>query len=316
VDDDPNMNRMAERMLPPKGFDLSIAVDVASAMRGIDRGGHDAIVLDQRLPGSRDLDVLRRLRRAGDRTPVVILTGYGTPEAAVEALTLGVIDYLVKPAQTERILAALRISVRAGACEPISSPPAIVLHPHVSLGLVAILFNLPGADPGLIRTQLAWAVADEGLSFAERVAAVEALSHSLKPASTAEMRRQVSAWLRRALGRRASELAPATRTFVRLVTTEASRTWHNKTELLASEAGTSVAELSRLVYQELGVVPDRCRLIGHLEPALRELAHSNEQVAQIAYRLRYNLPSGFDNAFKKVWGIAPTEYRGILTGLL
>jgi AraC-like DNA-binding protein len=75
-----------------------------------------------------------------------------------------------------------------------------------------------------------------------------------------------------------------------------------------------VAELSRLVHQELGVVPDRCRLIGHLEPALRELAHSPEQVAQVAYHLGYNLPTSFDNVFNKLWNVPPTTYRQLLTG--
>jgi AraC-like DNA-binding protein len=191
-----------------------------------------------------------------------------------------------------------------------------VLHPDVSLALVSVLFNLHRADEGQIRTQLAWAIADEGLSFPERVATVEALGQVFAPASDAERRRQVAAWLRRGLGRRFADLSPVVRTFVTLITVDASRTWQSKTEALAAEAGTSMAELSRLVHQELSVSPNRCRLIGHLTPALKALAHTSEQVAQIAYQLGYNLPTTFDNRFKELWGLTPTGYREVLTGLV
>ena len=65
------------------------------------------------------------------------------------------------------------------------------------------------------------------------------------------------------------------------------------------DSGTSIGELSRLLHHELGVAPDRCRLIGHLTPALREPAHTTEQVAQFAYQLGYNLHAAFDNRFKE-----------------
>ena len=315
VDDDLSLNRVAERLLPHNGFDVEIAADSLAALRLAERGEHDVMLLDQRLPDSPDLEVLRRCRSAGDRTPVVVLTGHHSLEAAIEALTLGIVDYLVKPAHNERILAALRTAVRATSCGPLQERPAIVLHNEVSLALVSILFTLPWADEGQLRTQLAWAVADEDLSFLERVAAVEALVQMFAPASDQETRRQVGGWLRRGLGRRFSDLSPIVRTFVELITIDAPRTWHSKTEAVAAEIGVPMGELSRLVRQELGVAPDRCRLIGHQGPALKELAHTTEHVAQIAYQLGYSLHSTFDNRFKELWGLAPSRYRELLTGV-
>ena len=305
---------MAERLLPRAGLDLTIAIDEASAMQAAASGEYDAILLDQRLPGSRDLEVLRRLRDARNRTPVAILTGHQSVTAAVEALTLGVIDYLVKPARNDRILAALRIAVRAGSCEPLRDPPAIVLHEDVSIALVSILFNLGHADEGQLRTQLAWAVADQGVSFPEQVAAAEALRLMFAPASDADRRRQVAAWLRRGLVLPRQGLSPAVEPFVRLITMDNARVRHLKGDALAREAGVSFADLSRALHQELGVSPDRCRLIAYLLPALGELAHSNEQVAQIGYHLGQNTHSGFDNVFHRLWGLYPTEYRTLLTG--
>ena len=315
VDDDSSINRMAERVLPRHGFDVTVASDAAGAMQAMQRALHQAIVLDQRLPGSSDLEPLRKLREVGDSTPVVVLTGHESLEAATEALTLGVIDYLVKPAHTERILSALRIAVRAQTCAPLKAVPTLSLHPDASLALVSILFNVPRASEGQLRTQLAWAVADEGLSFTERVAAVEALGKVLEPLSDKEMREHVDARLRRGLRRPFALRSLVLRTFAKLITIDAARTWHSKTEVLAAETGTSKAELSRLTHEELSVTPDRCRLIGHLAPALRELAHSNEQVAQIAYQHGYNLCSAFDNVFNRLWGKPPSAYRALLTGV-
>lgn len=217
VDDDISISRMAERVLPLSGIEVEVANTAKEAARVIDRGIHDAVVLDQRLPGSADLEVLRRLRRKGDRTPVIVLTGYGDPAAAVVALKLGVIDYLVKPARIERILAAIRIAMRCGRCEPLNDTATIALRPDVSLALVAVFFNAIGADGPQLQTQLAWAIADDALSFPERVAAVEALGKLLTPASDGEIRRQVETWLRKGLSRPFAEQSDLVRAFVQLM---------------------------------------------------------------------------------------------------
>ena len=315
VDDDSSITRMAERVLPRHGFDVAVASDAAGAMQAMQRALHQAIVLDQRLPGSSDLEPLRKLREVGDSTPVVVLTGHESLEAATEALTLGVIDYLVKPAHTERILSALRIAVRAQTCAPLKAVPTLSLHPDASLALVSILFNVPRASEGQLRTQLAWAVADEDLSFAERVAAIEAFGKTLEPVSDEAMCQEVMASLRRGLSWPFTDSSEIVRAFVSLITIDAPRTWSLKTNAVASEVGTSMAELSRLVHHALGASPRRCRLIGHLTEALRELAHTHEQVAQIAYRLGYSLHSAFDNRFGELWGLAPTQYRELLSGI-
>jgi AraC-like DNA-binding protein len=189
-----------------------------------------------------------------------------------------------------------------------------VLHRDVSLCLLPILFNLLRADEVLLRTQLAWAAADDGLSFSERVTAIEALRCVLEPSSDQAKRKEVDVWLRHGLDRPFDELSETVRAFVTLTTSEAGRTWPLRTEALAGEMGCPMAELSRLVRKALGVAPDRCRVIGHLAPALKELAHSDEQVAQIAYQLGYNLHSGFDNRFTELWDLSPTKYRDLLTG--
>ncbi len=302
ADDDTGLNRLAERLLPESGFDVTVAADVATAMSVAARAEHAAMVLDQRFPDVPDLAVLQDLRATGSTMPVIVLTGYGSPASAVEALTLGVVDYQVKPASTARIVAALRIAIRMGPCRPLMNPPALALHPDASLALVSVLFNLDRADDAQLRTQLAWAASDgdDLLSFVELIAVVEGLNAllgaSLEP--EADRRRRVGAWLRRALVLAPSELSPEVRTFVELITADVKRTRHLRNEVLADESGASLGYLSGLLHEQLGASPDRCRLIAQMQPAIRSLARSDEQVAQIAYQLGRDHPSGFDHEFQ------------------
>jgi DNA-binding response OmpR family regulator/AraC-like DNA-binding protein len=318
ADDDASLNRFAERVLGRSGFELSVAADLTTAASLAARRDHDVIVLDQRLPGADDLDLLRRLRVSGDTTPVVILTGFGSLHSAVQALTWGIVDYLEKPASAARIVATLRIAIRMSACAPLKNPPAVGFHRDVSLAFVSALFNLGVADIDHLRTQLAWAAADDQLSFAELVAVVEALRTLLFDTSESEtrLRSRVGEWLRRAGNRPQSSLEDPVQAFVRLITSRDLRLGRMKNEALAEEAGTSLGDLSRLVHAQVGVTPERCQLIAHLQPAISGLAHSGDQVAQVGYRLGYNLPSAFDNVFKKLWGVPPTIYREILAGFV
>src|SRR5579872_5352830 len=64
--------------------------------RGLDRG-HDLIVLDRRLPRLEGLEVCRRLRAAGVRTPLLMLTALGAEADKLEGLGAGADDYLAKP---------------------------------------------------------------------------------------------------------------------------------------------------------------------------------------------------------------------------
>lgn len=75
----------------------------------------DIILLDIMLPGISGLDVCRRLRRAGDRTPILILSALNETDQRVEGLRLGADDYLVKPFDFDELIARLQaLHRRAG----------------------------------------------------------------------------------------------------------------------------------------------------------------------------------------------------------
>jgi len=110
-----------------KGFEAeAMAVDIADdGVAGSDlarSGDYDAIVLDLRLPGKDGLEVLREVRAAGRKTPIIILSARGEVEDRVEGLNLGADDYLPKPFAFAEVLARVRALVRRQSAEGERSP--------------------------------------------------------------------------------------------------------------------------------------------------------------------------------------------------
>src|SRR5690242_16348775 len=95
VDDEPAVRATLERALRLDGYDVELAADGAEALA--QPLCFDAIVLDVMMPRVDGLEVCRRLRRAGDRTPILMLTARDGIEDRVLGLDSGADDYLVKP---------------------------------------------------------------------------------------------------------------------------------------------------------------------------------------------------------------------------
>jgi DNA-binding response OmpR family regulator len=76
------------------------------------RGGFSLVLLDLLLPGADGLDLLRALRRRGDRTPVIVLTARGEETQRVRGLTLGADDYVVKPFSLGELVARIHAVLR------------------------------------------------------------------------------------------------------------------------------------------------------------------------------------------------------------
>jgi two-component system response regulator MprA len=112
VDDEPAVRSALSRALTLKRWDVDTAADGREALDALGRGGVDAVVLDLMMPGVDGLEVCRRLRAAGDRTPVLMLTARDAVEDRVTGLDAGADDYVVKPFALEELLARLRAIVR------------------------------------------------------------------------------------------------------------------------------------------------------------------------------------------------------------
>jgi len=118
VDDEEAVLRAVGRALALSGYDVETAPDGTVALRSLTLHAPDAVVLDVSMPGVDGLEVCRRLREAGDRTPVLMLTARDGVDDRVAGLDAGADDYLVKPFALEELLARLRALLRrAGPTE-------------------------------------------------------------------------------------------------------------------------------------------------------------------------------------------------------
>jgi two-component system, OmpR family, response regulator MprA len=124
VDDDRSLRDALRRTLILAGYDTLLAVDGEEALGQLAAAEPDAVVLDIGLPGVDGLEVCRRLRAAGDRTPILMLTARDAVEDRIDGLDAGADDYLVKPFDVgelkARLRALLRRSGNPGAPDPLA----------------------------------------------------------------------------------------------------------------------------------------------------------------------------------------------------
>jgi two-component system response regulator RegA len=106
VDDDEPFRERLARALRERSFDVRTAADVTGARAEALREAPELAVVDLNMPGGSGLDLVKDLRQIEPATRVVVLTGYGSVATAVEAIRLGAVHYLTKPADTDEILAA------------------------------------------------------------------------------------------------------------------------------------------------------------------------------------------------------------------
>jgi two-component system response regulator MprA len=112
VDDDPSVREALALVLELGGFDVLTAADGREAIRSLSVASPDAVILDVLMPGLDGLEVCRRMRAIGDRTPVLMLTARTEVSERVAGLEAGADDYLVKPFAREELVARLRALLR------------------------------------------------------------------------------------------------------------------------------------------------------------------------------------------------------------
>jgi two-component system response regulator RegA len=108
VDDDEPFRLALRNAFVRRGYEVSLAGSPGEADAAIRGAPPQYAVVDLRMPGGSGLDVVRALRSLSSPPQVVVLTGYGTIGTAVEAIRLGAINYLNKPADADEIEAALQ----------------------------------------------------------------------------------------------------------------------------------------------------------------------------------------------------------------
>jgi two-component system, OmpR family, response regulator MprA len=112
VDGDDSIRSDLERGLAHEGFWVTLATDGEQALGVLKDTPVDCILLDARLPELDGLEVCRRLRGAGDETPIILLTAYNAVRERVTGLEAGADDCMVKPFAFEELLARVRALLR------------------------------------------------------------------------------------------------------------------------------------------------------------------------------------------------------------
>ncbi len=112
VEDEPAIALGLEDDLKMEGYDVEVVRDGHDAVRRAREGGFDLILLDVMLPGKDGFEVCRELRRAGLRTPILMLTAKAQEEEKVMGLELGADDYLAKPFGTRELRARVKALLR------------------------------------------------------------------------------------------------------------------------------------------------------------------------------------------------------------
>jgi two-component system response regulator HydG len=126
VDDDDEMRDALSRLLSGQGHACEVAADAASALGLVDQQTFDAVVSDIRMEGMDGLELLDRIKRDHPALPVVLVTGAGGIQQAVDAIKRGAFGYAVKPCNVEELqaLIASALDARLHPSESLRVPPA------------------------------------------------------------------------------------------------------------------------------------------------------------------------------------------------
>ena len=106
VDDESSIRDLLAKTLALAEYDVDTAPDGRSALERLRMYPYDLLIADLKMPGIDGLNVIREAKRLKADLPVIIITGYSTETAAIEAVNLGVSGYLTKPFRVPQVLSA------------------------------------------------------------------------------------------------------------------------------------------------------------------------------------------------------------------
>lgn len=108
VDDEKDFLDVMGERLRNRGFEVSTSASAMEALDNIGQNIYDAVILDLQMPGMDGFEALRQMKEKRPELQIILLTGHGTVEKGVEAIKLGAMDFLEKPADLEAISDKIR----------------------------------------------------------------------------------------------------------------------------------------------------------------------------------------------------------------
>jgi DNA-binding NtrC family response regulator len=107
VDDEEQFVEALSERLSLRDYDVTTSLTGEDAVEKIKNYNFDVVILDVRLPGIEGTEVLREIKNLKPLIEVIMLTGHGTVEMAIEGMKLGAFDFLMKPCETEDLTAKI-----------------------------------------------------------------------------------------------------------------------------------------------------------------------------------------------------------------
>lgn len=179
AEDERSLSRALTAILEGNRYSVDAVFDGAEALAYLETGHYDAAILDIMMPKLDGLTVLRRLRAAGSRVPVLLLTAKGEVEDKVLGLDSGANDYLAKPFSTPELLARIRamtrnlevqqgVLLRMGntvldcAAFQLSAPGGSIMLPNKEFQMMELLLRCaPGLIPAERFLETVWGLDSE-----------------------------------------------------------------------------------------------------------------------------------------------------------
>ena len=186
VDDSPQISKALNDLLSASGYVVRTAPSGERALQILESTAFDLIITDLKMTGMTGIDLARHVLQTTPDLPVVILTGYGDMDSVINALRLGVADYLKKPFSIDEVMSVVereiaKSKVRQAApaeARPAEKPPRLYIFGRRDLEQIeAVLSRLRAqatAESAMLVEQAGYVIAAKGMSSG---AEIEPLSH-------------------------------------------------------------------------------------------------------------------------------------------
>jgi len=123
AEDDPSVSRLISYILQSEGHDVDLAGNGVVAWEKLQFNTYDLVITDIRMPGMDGMELLGRIRESYETLPVLVLSAFGSTEAAIQALKLGAYDYLKKPLENKRLRAVVQYLIYQQQIGDLDVPP-------------------------------------------------------------------------------------------------------------------------------------------------------------------------------------------------
>ena len=118
VEDDSSMRRTLAESLAGRGYTVATADNGACALERLQKDAVGMVITDMKMPVMGGMELLRRIRERSSLTPVIVITGYGTVDGAVEAMKEGAADFIMKPVSMDHLASIVaKVAARDGGTE-------------------------------------------------------------------------------------------------------------------------------------------------------------------------------------------------------